>query len=198
MASSSDGGGTVVPVAVFVLKIFYVEKESMESDIITLEYQALREEIVSRIELRSQTIFGVITLAGVLYSFGLSNSAVAFVYPIISLFLAASWAQNDISIKLTGKYIHDEIEPKLPDLKWQTWRAAYTGKSTLVFGLRLTSLSATGVFIITQAVALLIGFARFQAFSTLEWIAGGLSVAFVVITIGLMSEYRKRIKDILS
>jgi len=166
----------------------------MELDTVELEYQKLRDEIVSRIEIRSQTIFGVVTLAGVLYGFGISNPAIALMYPIVSLFLAASWAQNDISIKLIGKYIRDEIEPQVPGLKWQTWRAAYASTSTLVFGFRLTSLSAAGVFIITQAVALIIGFSRFQSFTYIGWLMGGLSILFTLLTVLLLREYNRRIK----
>jgi len=166
----------------------------MESDAVELEYQKLRDEVVSRIETRSQTIFGVVTLASVLYSFGISNPTIAFMYPIVSLFLAASWAQNDISIKLIGKYIRDEIEPQMPGLKWQTWRATYASASTLLFSFRLTSLSATGVFIITQAVALTIGFSGFRSFTFVSWIIGGLSILFTFLTVLLLREYGSRVK----
>jgi hypothetical protein len=166
----------------------------MELDTVELEYQKLRDEVVSRIEIRSQTIFGVVTLAGVLYSFGISNPVIALMYPIVSLFLAASWTQNDISIKLIGKYIRDEIEPQVPGLKWQTWRVAYASTSTSVFGLRLTSLSAAGVFIITQAVALTIGFAGFRSFTYVGWLVGGLSILSTLLTVVLLREYNRHIK----
>lgn len=166
----------------------------MESNAIELEYQKLRDEIVSRIETRSQTILGVVTLAGILYAFGIENQnpAVVFMYPIISLFLAASWSQNDISIKLLGKYIRDEIEPQMPGIRWQAWRKA-NSKSTTVYGIRLTSLSAAGVFIITQAVALLIGLSRVQHFTFVDWLAGCMSAAFTILTMMLLREHSKRI-----
>ena len=113
-------------------------------------------------------------------------------YPIISLFLAASWSQNDISIKLLGKYIHDEIEPQMPGARWQAWRRA-NSKSTSVFGVRLTSLSAAGVFIITQGVALLIGLSRVRYFTFVDCLAGCLSAVFTVLTIMLLHEHGKRI-----
>jgi hypothetical protein len=168
----------------------------MKRNGVGLEYQTLRAEVISRIEVRSQITFGVVTVAGVLYSFGLSNPAVAFVYPIIALFLAASWTQNDISIKLIGKYIRDNVEEDDPGLQWETWRAAYAANSTEISGLRLTNLSAIGIFTITQAVALLIGFSRYLNFMSLDWIAGILATAFTFLTALLLREYSNRIKTL--
>lgn len=164
----------------------------MEFDAVSLEYQALRAEIVSRIETRSQTIFGVVTLAGVLYSFGLNNPAVAFVYPIVSLFIIVGWVQNDISIKLAGKYIRDEIEPQIPGLGWQAWRAGDAADSTVVLGIRLTSIAAAGVFIVTQIVALFIGFSRPGGLNDADWPVAAVSIICTALTGLLLTQYYVR------
>lgn len=52
-----------------------------------LEYAALREEVLKRIELRTQILFGTLALAGVLFGFASSIPVGILSYPIIAFFL---------------------------------------------------------------------------------------------------------------
>ena len=86
------------------------------------EYNTLRSEIVRRIEIRNSIVFGVLTFAGVLLSFGLEIPTLAIIYTIISMFLAAAWVQSDVMISGIGCYIREKIEPDARGLNWETYR----------------------------------------------------------------------------
>jgi hypothetical protein len=98
-----------------------------------MEYTALREEIVKRIELRAQILFGSLTVAGVLLGFSSSTPLGVLVYPIIAAFLAAAWSQNDIRIKQLSKYVREHIEDKVPGLAWEQHRLT-TGRQMTRLG----------------------------------------------------------------
>jgi hypothetical protein len=70
-----------------------------------LEYTALRAELLKRIELRQQILSITLTLAGVFLGFGLANTAIAFIYPSIAVFLSMLWAQNDLRSSQIGKHL---------------------------------------------------------------------------------------------
>ncbi|MFN8598268.1 MAG: hypothetical protein U0559_19060 [Anaerolineae bacterium] len=160
-----------------------------------IEYTALRWEILSRIELRNQIMLATLTLAGVMLSFGVNNSSIAFVFPIIATFLATAWLQHDVRIGELSNYINEHIEDRLPDgMGWENYRASRPRKGTRVFGLRLAVLSAGGVFVVIQIVALFIGFSKFDTFTTAEWIFGIISALFVVLTMGVISTSHRRPK----
>lgn len=157
------------------------------------EYNALRDEIMTRIELRNQIMLATLTLAGVMLSFGVSNPSIAFVFPIIATFLATAWLQHDVRIGELSNYINEHIEDRLPDgMGWENYRASRPRKGTRVFGLRLAVLSAGGVFVVIQIVALFIGFSKFATFTTAEWLFSAISSLFVVLTIGVISSAHRK------
>ena len=75
-----------------------------------LEYNALRSEILKRIEMRQQLTSITLSIAGLFLGFGLNNVGVALIFPLIGFFLASAWAQNDIRIRQLGAYIHERLE----------------------------------------------------------------------------------------
>lgn len=156
------------------------------------EYTALRWEILSRIELRNQIMLATLTLAGVMLSFGVNNPSIAFVFPVIATFLATAWLQHDIRIGELSNYIDEHIEDKVTGMGWENYRARRPRKGTRVFGIRLAVLSAAGVFVVLQIVALFVGFSKFDTLTTAEWIFGLISVLFVVLTTGVISASRRR------
>jgi hypothetical protein len=89
-----------------------------------IEYKALRDEILKRIEMRqnilSMAFTLVIAFSTVSISIGIFRpenhnflGLAAFVYPPIATFLALSWAQNDHRIRDLGYYIREHIEKKI-------------------------------------------------------------------------------------
>lgn len=161
-----------------------------------LEYAALREEVLKRIELRTQILFGTLALAGVLFGFASSIPVGILSYPIIAFFLAAAWSQNEIGMKRTSNFIRLQIETRVPGLTWEGYRQKNVQALTKVKGIRLATLSASGVFVGTQFVALLIGFANVAAFATLDWIVAAIAIVLTLTTIVLLVGVERRV-DIL-
>jgi len=96
-------------------------------DYLEMEYTALRNEILKRIELRHQIIVVTLTIAGVFLGGGVqqNNAFITLVYPPLATFLAVSWAQNDHRIRDLAGYIRNYIEPFMSKdniiLGWETY-----------------------------------------------------------------------------
>lgn len=150
------------------------------------EYATLRDEIIKRMELRNSIVFGTLTFAGVLLSFGLNTPTLAFIYVIISMLLAAAWVHSDVVISELGRYIREHLENPEIGLNWETYRyeSRLAEAKTKAFRPNII-LSSGGVFLITQAVALLVAFVKCQSFALLEWILGGIAILCVLLTIYL-------------
>jgi hypothetical protein len=150
------------------------------------EYATLREEILKRMELRNSIVFGTLTFAGVLLSFGLNTPTLAFIYIVISMFLAAAWVHSDVVISELGCYIREHLESPETGLNWETCR--YENRlveaKTKTFRPNII-LSSGGVFLITQAVALIVAFVKYQGFALLEWILGGVAILCMLLTMSL-------------
>ncbi len=62
------------------------DKPPLTREDVDLEYNSLRGEIIKRIELRQQMVTVTLTIAGVFLGVGITNKAVALVYPPIAYF----------------------------------------------------------------------------------------------------------------
>ncbi len=145
------------------------------------EYNALRSEILKRIEIRQQMLSVALTIAGVFLGVGITTGAVALIYPPLAMFLALGWAQNDARIADIGIYIRTHMEPGMPGLNWETY-SQQRRESAPWKGWRFTVLSHAGVFVVTQIMALGVGLFRFTA-TPIEWtllVLDGLSILLVL------------------
>jgi len=158
-----------------------------------LEYNALRSEILKRIDMRQQLTSLTLSIAGLFLSFGLTNVGIAFIFPPIAFLLATAWAQNEIRVRQLGTYIHERIEPKIEGLGWETYRIQRRPESR--WGkLPLVGLSPGGTFLITQLIAIGIGLAKFTS-TPLEWGLLGIDVVAVLLILWLFYYVQhKRIK----
>jgi len=120
------------------------------------EYSALRAEIIHRMTMRHQIVaFSVAVLGAVLAFEAPANTLLA--YPILGLFLALGWAHNDFRIGEIGEYIRTQIETKLPGLHWEThFSDLKKNRIPVRYLLRATILSAGGIIMGTQLLALLV------------------------------------------
>jgi hypothetical protein len=161
---------------------------------LNLEYSALRDEVLKRIELRTQILFGTLALAGVLFGFASSTPVGILSYPIIAFFLAAAWSQNEIGMKRTSNFIRLQIESRVPGLSWEGYRQKNVQALTKVRGIRLATLSASGVFVGTQMVALLIGFANVASFAIFDWIVAIIAIVLTLTTTALLVAVERRVE----
>jgi hypothetical protein len=73
------------------------------------EYDALRAEILKRIEIMYQISALALVAPATLFAFGLGakNATVILVYPVLALFLSLLWANYDGRCRQLGFYIID-------------------------------------------------------------------------------------------
>ena len=83
-------------------------------DFLLAEYAQLKGEILKRSEFQHQLISIALVALGALAAVGLKDSPSALLaYPMLALFLGASWSYNDIQIAQLGVYIRYRIEDQL-------------------------------------------------------------------------------------
>jgi hypothetical protein len=154
-----------------------------QHDGLLAEYNALRSEILKRIELRNSILFGTLTFAGVLLGFGLTTPTLALIYVIISAFLAAAWVQSDVIISNIGHYIREKLETPENGLRWETFRQKERTVSARKKIFQPSAVFSTGgVFLVTQAVAILIALSNFGHFALLEWVLSAVAVICFFLT----------------
>jgi hypothetical protein len=157
-----------------------------------VEYKALRDEILKRIEMRQNILSITLALAAAFLSAGILQRnqsdfigpSVAFIYPPIAACLALGWAQIDHRIRDIGIYIRDNIEKNTPGLGWEIYLHGHQmekinsdqeeksnnirKKKTVDSNWRSLVLSHGGVFVCTQIMAIVIGCTMFEC-TMLQW-----------------------------
>lgn len=169
-----------------------VPKEQPETQALLLaEYGALREEILKRIELRSQVTSLALVVLGTMLGFGLQahSSSVILLYPILATFLAANWTHNGVSIKEKAIYIRDHIESRVGanTIAWEH----RSGPSRKPLD-RLNFWSASGIFIGTSLFAIVIALplAKFDTVEILLFFFALISVICSIIVLRHFSQVR--------
>jgi hypothetical protein len=98
--------------------------ESLRNDAAMLEeYKTLRDEILRRLETRSRIVNLALVATVAVWSAALQSAAIApvlLLYPLLVLALATEWSFQGLSARRLGKHIHEQIEPCLPGLRWET------------------------------------------------------------------------------
>ncbi|HEY0071757.1 MAG TPA: hypothetical protein VGE04_17475 [Chloroflexia bacterium] len=118
-----------------------------------LEYKALRDEILKRIEFVYQTVTIILIVAGTFLSVGTQPgipSVLLLIYPVLAFSILINWAYHIDLILQTGRYIRENIENAVPGLGWETYQ--YTTRKT-ASGSVLGSLPMGMLVLVTQCLA---------------------------------------------
>ena len=162
------------------------QKKSARTDsAILAEYNALRTEMMKRIELRYQFINFTLIIAGAFLAAGTQgvSTTVLLFFPIFVFFLASGWAHNGIAVSEKERYIREQIETKIVGLKWETYTKEHHSRSR-AFGF-LGSLSTSGLFLTAQLMT--IGYAILKfSHTNIEIVLLVVSILFVVFTIAVI------------
>jgi len=133
------------------------------------EYNALRAEAIHRMGARHQIVALSVAVLGAILAFGKQPNTLIG-YPILGFFLALGWAHNDFRIGEIGEYIRIHIEKKLPGLNWEKHFFDIKKKNKPIrYILRATILSAGGIIVGTQILAVVIPFCN-QTRPSLAWV----------------------------
>ncbi len=157
-----------------------------DRDSIALEYNALRNEILKRIELRQQLMAITLTLAGVFLSIGITTDTVALVYPPLAAFLAIAWAQDDYRIREIAEYIREHLEACSTGLHYETNIQKMIRTSPKPAMWRSVVISHQGIVIFTQLMAVGIELIRYTpiVLTPIKWVL--LAVDLVSILVALL------------
>jgi hypothetical protein len=157
--------------------------------LIAAEYKALRDEMLKRVEFRYQLLNLTLISAGTLLAAGVHadvSAAVLLVYPILAAFLAAGWVHNANTIVPLARYIREELEAKHSGLGWENYLKTHADRRFLYEGLGL--IYASGIFLSTQLITLVLGILKSTATSTdLVLLAGDLIAILFTVAILLLS-----------
>lgn len=142
------------------------------------QFASLRSEIDHRLNLRQQLIALNVLVAGTFLTLGVLPGefwVVLVFYPLLAMFIAASWESNDLRIGQINWYIQTVVEQRLGDLGpgWETFRrqafrSVRQRRSAFAYGgpsLRgapgLIAISTRGLFLATQFLAVVVATVRF-------------------------------------
>jgi hypothetical protein len=148
---------------------------------LALEYNALRDEILKRIELRQQFLSTTLTIAGIFLGVGVATPTIALVYPPLAAFLAIAWMHNDDRIKNLAIYIRRRLERSTLDLGWETY-IQQKRKKTRMRSWRFIITSHAGIFMLTQLMAVGIGLLKFTS-TPVEWVLLGFDLGAVLVVV---------------
>jgi len=135
----------------------------MASDTFHIVYNNLREEIVKRVELEHQIIYFTLLTFGAVLAVGLKseNTTIFLLYPVLIMFLAATWSDNQIRIGEISAYIKERIAPMLGEdiVGWELaqQKRFYAGFSGFRHIL-LTSIGKRALFFGSQAIVIILVF----------------------------------------
>jgi hypothetical protein len=106
-------------------------------------------------DMRQQMLTFTLIIAGTVLSFGIQadiSPMVLLLYPILALFLSLAWTQSDTRIWDIAEYIKSHIEVNLQGINWENY-VYNKNKDRKVRSLEIT---AVGVFLITDTLALIL------------------------------------------
>ena len=87
------------------------------------EYEALRQEILTRNEFRQRTVELTLLSSGAILAAGLKIEDLGPLllrYPVAVFFLAASWAHNGVGVLLAGSHIREQFEGSSDRSGWES------------------------------------------------------------------------------
>lgn len=156
---------------------------------VELEYYALREEVIKRMEARTQYISFTLTLGGAFLGVGWGQGAVALLlFPPLAALLAAGWAQNEVRVRQLSAYIHEFLEPRLPGLGWERF-SRERDTETRATGWIVDALAMGGIFLLTQILAIFLGGIRFNG-EFVQWVLLVIDIASVGAVLMLVNHVR--------
>ena len=149
------------------------------------EYGALRAEILKRTDIQHQLLSLSLIALGTFVTIGIESSAtLLLVYPILAMFLAASWSHHDIRISQLGAFIRMRHEANFFGEQggWECFHPSSAEGKTV--GSRI-GLASRGILIGSQILAVTLGLLK-TTFLTYDLIFIGFDAVLIPYTVFLL------------
>ncbi len=161
---------------------------------ILAEYQALREEILKRVELRYQLLNILMTAAAGFLAFGSQEqipSTVLLVYPLMALFLTAGWVHNGHTIEHIAGYLREQMEQVVPGLHWETYVEQRIHRKSPF--RQLGTVATSGLVLTTQLLAIGLALLKFTwtEIEVVLWVASVLAFILTFILFGFTLRFQR-------
>lgn len=129
------------------------KQEGQDKDLLLAEYNALRNEILKRMEIENQLTTFTIIVFGTILGIGFQNKIASLIllYPTLALFLSIGHTHSDYHVHQIGMYIKDHVESVVG--------TANIGWEHFLIGNRYSRyrLQVGGIFITTELLAIAVG-----------------------------------------
>lgn len=163
--------------------------DCLDKEVVMMEYNALRDEILKRIELRQQILWITLTLATAILSAGLiqkgqdyaqNDTSIALVFPPIAFCLALAWAQHSFRIRELDNYISENAK-NTPYHQLDRKTEETTDAKGILGSLKFLIYSHGGAFLCTQLMAIIIGCSMFtwHGCNRLQWFLLGFDLVSI-------------------
>ena len=125
-----------------------------DTSLLLAEYNALRSEIVKRMDVENQLATFTVIVFGTILGIGLQNkttSALILLYPTLATFFAVGWSHSDYMTLLIGTYIKERMEATegADKMGWEHYLAK-NRVPRYYWAMR-------GIFISTELIAIVLG-----------------------------------------
>lgn len=121
------------------------------TSLLLAEYNALRNEILKRMDVENQLATFTVIVFGTILGIGLQNKSAVLIllYPTLATFFAIGWSHSNYMIFQIGTYLKQHVESVVgvDKMGWEHYR---TMKSLYVW-------SARGIFLTTEVLAIAVG-----------------------------------------
>ena len=171
--------------------------KSLDTKLLLAEYDALRNEILKRMEIGNQLTTFTILVFGTILGIGYQNkfTSLILLYPIIALFLTISHVHSEYHVRQIALYIKEHIESVVGEVNigWETFLAAnrysryYLGVGGIVVTTELLAI-VVGISLVpfnTTFLAMLVGQSIENPNFTINVLLGIAIVSFLLTLIML-------------
>lgn len=146
------------------------------------EYNALREEILKRIELSIQLIGANFTIVAAFLAFGVNNNPVVLCLPITSMLIAMVYINNSYYIQTISRFISDKYQVENEEIDWESYVNEQKRNAVRSIHRLSVLIGAPAIFIISSIVALTVGMINY-GHTMLEKVLMVLGFIAVLVTV---------------
>lgn len=147
-----------------------------DTSLLLAEYNALRDEIIKRMDVENQLTAFTIIVFGTIMGIGFQNKTTSLIllFPALALFLSIGWSHSDARTMQIGAYISEHIESAVgtENIGWEHHMAA--NRHSMYYWAN------KGIFLITEVIAIFVAMLIGQSTKTIDLTVYALLVIAIV------------------